>query len=415
LDEVIFNTTEFVDGNAFRFKTKSKFGIKGFSYSEFKEELKLGDIMAASSCFPGGFEPMKFPHDFQHTQSIKLNNSSFISNDKSIALLDGGIIDNQGIDSLLNYFDSKKIKKKDQASLFMICDVGSAEVKDFQFSENTLGADFSNHSIHSINNKIVRGYGSLQRGLSLLMIFCLICFFLTGIKNSFLTGVLIATLSFTGLIKLCLSKYWKKANRQKQKIEQKASSFVGEAYVQHLRRSGILNSRISSLVNPILDRAQSLALMTHTIFMKRIRSLSYDKLYDPKKFEFKRISINIKSLNTTSAYNINNISSEIRDCPEIFKKQRKAVLSGALNDVEDAANFATKLWFSEEDYDEKMLDKLIRSGKVHACYFIIKYILRYKEKGTQSGYYNLSETDRDAMEHILDQCLEKWNILVSNS
>ena len=68
LKEIIFNATEFKTGTAFRFqKTQhaSKIGNgKIWIKEEHAKQIRMSDIMAASSCIPGAMEPINFPHDF---------------------------------------------------------------------------------------------------------------------------------------------------------------------------------------------------------------------------------------------------------------------------------------------------------------------------------------------------------------
>jgi predicted acylesterase/phospholipase RssA len=145
VNEICVNATDFTHGQQFRFQhdgTKEYRGVFGNKYlsinSESQEQdedvrrekkaahwktikqIKLGDILAASSCFPGGFEPMMYPNDFawrnkeagQALTPQKLlaaieSDDRFINKknnaggeDKPIAaygLMDGGIVDNQGI------------------------------------------------------------------------------------------------------------------------------------------------------------------------------------------------------------------------------------------------------------------------------------------------------------------------------
>jgi predicted acylesterase/phospholipase RssA len=76
--EICVNATEFSNGLSFRFQTQNDpdtNGRIGNGYIFFKEDeksqqaadrIKLGDVLAASSCFPSGFEPLIFPNDFTH-------------------------------------------------------------------------------------------------------------------------------------------------------------------------------------------------------------------------------------------------------------------------------------------------------------------------------------------------------------
>src|SRR5437588_553864 len=96
LEELSFNATDFTHGVAFRFvKTQSARVRSGNNYMRVEPEtagkIRLADAVAASSCFPGVFEPIVFPDDFAHALPAAT----------SVPLMDGGIFDNSGIESLL--------------------------------------------------------------------------------------------------------------------------------------------------------------------------------------------------------------------------------------------------------------------------------------------------------------------------
>lgn len=136
LDQVCVNSTELANGQSFRFQSQNSAnqagnGKVGNKYIFFRAgsqqvfgKLRLADILASSSCFPGGFEPLIFPEDFTH-QKLSASELSggvvfkdnpfsttrnpedlfkdeqFNLNPKRFGLLDGGIADNQAIDSIL--------------------------------------------------------------------------------------------------------------------------------------------------------------------------------------------------------------------------------------------------------------------------------------------------------------------------
>ncbi len=108
--EVVFNTTEFRHGVAFRFQRsgnpKARIGNRHLSVPKGEAaKIRLADILAASSCFPGGFEPIAFPDDFvwpenQVPQAVR--EAVYAPPvEGPIALMDGGIFDNQGATSLV--------------------------------------------------------------------------------------------------------------------------------------------------------------------------------------------------------------------------------------------------------------------------------------------------------------------------
>lgn len=119
LKEMIFNATEFKTGFAFRFQ-KSDYDCligngKIWLDPKYARSIRMADIMAASSCIPGGMEPMMFPQDF-HWPGDKWRtrgrSERFICDSiekdleknfgtNTIPLMDGGVYDNQGITSVM--------------------------------------------------------------------------------------------------------------------------------------------------------------------------------------------------------------------------------------------------------------------------------------------------------------------------
>ncbi|PZR26066.1 MAG: hypothetical protein DI538_26810, partial [Azospira oryzae] len=107
LEAVVFNSTEFNNGNNFRFRSNGNQRFGNYKYKipwEQATEIKVADALAASSCFTGGFEPILWPRDFVHGKSPQLEAES--KKGAALGLMDGGIFDNQGLDSLLTYKNS---------------------------------------------------------------------------------------------------------------------------------------------------------------------------------------------------------------------------------------------------------------------------------------------------------------------
>jgi predicted acylesterase/phospholipase RssA len=134
LEAVVFNSTEFENAVNFRFRNGG-WSYSGNFYNRIPanqlREVKLSDVMATSSCFPGGFEPMCWPDDFVHTQSPNLealaakNAAADVS---PLGIMDGGIYDNQGIDSILRY---KENSEQPYFDLIILSDVASPDMKPY--------------------------------------------------------------------------------------------------------------------------------------------------------------------------------------------------------------------------------------------------------------------------------------------
>jgi len=130
LKEMIFNATEFKTGTAFRFQVsqfRCLIGNGNISLCrKHAGQIRIADIMAASSCIPVGMEPLFFPDDFRWpddpgkgkrkksaTQSTNQEIRDALSRNTNthkptFALMDGGVYDNQGITSTLLALNRRK-------------------------------------------------------------------------------------------------------------------------------------------------------------------------------------------------------------------------------------------------------------------------------------------------------------------
>lgn len=134
LEEVIFNSTDFNFALPFRFQNKGKFGNGNLTkktsiVNEVKKNIFLSDVIAASACFPVGFEPIIFPDDFMSLDSPEAKELKKLKHfENGVGLMDGGIVDNQGVNSILL---SQERRVKNPASngepldLIIIADVAS--------------------------------------------------------------------------------------------------------------------------------------------------------------------------------------------------------------------------------------------------------------------------------------------------
>lgn len=108
------NATDFTNGLAFRFQVTEKTGARqeqatGYGFDrklnkiriprEVARHIRLSEVLACSSCFPSGFEPLVFPKDFVLGDSEEVK--KFIAKTEPFGIMDGGIVDNQGIEPIL--------------------------------------------------------------------------------------------------------------------------------------------------------------------------------------------------------------------------------------------------------------------------------------------------------------------------
>ncbi|NND57004.1 MAG: patatin-like phospholipase family protein [Xanthomonadales bacterium] len=138
LKEMVFNATEFKTGSAFRFQVseyRCLIGNRNIALcKKHARQMRIADIMAASSCIPVGMEPLFFPDDF-HWPDDRIKPGRFGKTERptceainralernldtklpNFALMDGGVYDNQGVSSTLNALNRRKegIKEADR-------------------------------------------------------------------------------------------------------------------------------------------------------------------------------------------------------------------------------------------------------------------------------------------------------------
>ncbi|NQU85833.1 MAG: patatin-like phospholipase family protein, partial [Mariniphaga sp.] len=123
LEDICFNATDFSFGLAFRFQTTGAFGnykLKNTNLTKLSNEMKIADAIASSSCFPTGFEPLVMPDDFvsDHNSDTYIAIKSQDDFQKGVGIMDGGIVDNQGIGSVM----LANKERQNKYDLIMVCD-----------------------------------------------------------------------------------------------------------------------------------------------------------------------------------------------------------------------------------------------------------------------------------------------------
>lgn len=399
--DLIFNATEFRLGNAFRFRAhyynNQNDPLKNKTIGNGKVRLKeyvarqvrLADIVAASSCFPGGFEPINLPNDFD------LRNSSlpahlFINKDgtdnveiASVPLMDGGIYDNQGLDSMtLNIvgdeFSEDSMPPKIPYDLIIISDTN-------QRNDNMLDTDPPKGNPKSLLNKLKNRFARLLPFLpliALLLLFGLIASFallvwryysfaFTGTHESgeyivHLLTYLFPILLEGALILFLLVFFYFLLNK-----ETFLSDTVGEVKVggenfpigKYIGRMSF-----SELINFLTWRFKSVSVMASQIFMKRIRRLTVESRAILPFFNRIMAYNYIYDLNPTEP------RTELETAhPELIVCARLIELSKAAEKV------PTTLWFPKPD-SEQQLEALIECGEASACFSILKFLAGKRKK-----------------------------------
>ncbi|MCB0686426.1 MAG: patatin-like phospholipase family protein [Saprospiraceae bacterium] len=411
LKEVMFNATEFSTGVIFRFQNDGRFGNyhhpikKSVGY-----EVKLADVIAASSCFTGGFEPIEWPNDFIHEEALELQEEAPLL--VNFGLMDGGIYDNQGIDSILRAEARVDAKPYD---LIIVSDVTSPYMKGFKFLENKKNQGWRRWTLLGIRRGINRLFWGINAILLIALIYSLY-FLYRNYADNLLTGLLIGVSFFTFLISGFLFWLRFKTKRQFDKfsdyIEKELSDDLPIRDLKLLHFSEIPFHHWEAL---IVDRVKSLAVLVSDVFLKTIRRLVYGRLYDSPTHQYRRVSNLIRELTSADFYAKQSQGQREPDyfqnlpgCPSDLRGTYDQVIGPNLEKIaESAASFGTNLWFTETNKLEGRLEDLIVSGQASMCFNLLKYLVELR--GTpNNGFENLPVKTRSEIDLVWIQCLSDW-------
>jgi predicted acylesterase/phospholipase RssA len=412
LEAVVFNSTEFTNGIDFRFRNKGTgyFGNNYFRVDELiADEVKLADVIASSSCFPGGFEPIVWPQDFVHDKALKLKD--FAKSTDPVGIMDGGIYDNQGVDSILGYY---KNRYEPYFDLVIISDVASPYVHSFIPATDQPKEGFRKYNLKELFRKLIRLNRYINLGLAgFTILFALIPVFF-GYSDSWLTGL------FIGLSGSCLVLFILKmalvikARKGVKKMYDTLLKIIPHYFLERFSLLKIEELSFRRVETLIMDRINSLISMVSSIFLKIVRKLNYQRLYDDDLYEYRRISNLIKEL-TEKDYN-NRQQRKLTDGSTNNPGMSNSILNGSYQEVvgpmikavaEEAAGFGTTLWFTEKEQLSGMLDKLIATGQFNICYNILEYLEKiiFTEN---NGYEKLDNAIKNDLNNLYEQSKADW-------
>jgi predicted acylesterase/phospholipase RssA len=414
LEAVVFNSTEFSNGINFRFRNRGT-GYFGNYYIQIPQsvasEVKLSDAMAASSCFPGGFEPIIWPDDFLYDGAREL--FDYKSKKPSVGLMDGGIYDNQGVDSILGY---NKNSREPYFDLIIISDVASPYMESYQPTIRPDRQRAASPSLLSIYKKIQNANKKISSYMLLLFLILLFLPLIVGggYLNNFITGL---SLGLAGAIvllwvgkKLAVKYLLRKGNDLLQPL----IDLIPPFFRKPLSLMQIERITIDQLRPLLLDRVYSLKTLLMDVFLKVVRRLNYYKLYDNRVYHYRRISTLIREL-TEDDYN-ERLQRKTVDQPNSNAYLKNTILNGSYESVvgpnikklvEEVAGFGTTLWITPQNELDDVLNKLVVAGKITMCYNLLKYLEQVIfEEG--NGFNELPRNIREDLTTTYQRCKNDW-------
>ncbi|MFC6102378.1 patatin-like phospholipase family protein [Olivibacter domesticus] len=459
LEEVCFNTTEFYKGLLFRQNVKMKIDHSRtfdnqFRYGNFNinlnfnaaGKLKLADLLAASSCFPAGFEPIIFPDDFTyktlsgqedttvanldkrtlldnlyvglqelniseleklfgkervtdvinglpHNPSVESVKNAFINekirDDFKIGMMDGGITDNQALESMI---DAQKRRVKEKTTfrpfdLMLVNDVGSHYMEPYKLP--TGNDSYTGIKAISIKTVIVILWVLMLLGISLIagLIPKTDTF---GVRWPVIIGTTITILSGSILLILNLIRRFIEGNTDRLgglNLNKNFSPSIVSNLFEHFASTPIM-----VIFRMLKERISSVLVLNNDVFLKRIRFLLYDKTYESGKYRFKIKTNHVYDLSFSNDLNRHKKGLN-------FMEPSKSIQIIA----QTAFEMATTLWFDTTNQKNETLAALIACGQFTTCYNLLEYIYRLKTTKSKSGdtyYSGLTPTYQQKIDYL---------------
>jgi len=409
LKTVCFNATELNNGIAFRFQTNgypdSIFTVGNyylnFNNADVARKLKLSDVVATSSCFPSGFEPMVYPYDYMHKglnnvdemlMAINYKNNNPLKTgeitNKPFCMMDGGVVDNQGLGSMMmedNFRASHPPKKP--FDVMMVCDVGSYFMDQFVNPKET-NRWYKNLTINKVNNIMKVALVAFIAAIVLLFFGCT------------WRTVGLALLVFTfipGVIYLYLQRIFKE---EKQKM---AKTSFGRTLIKYI--GYFFGLRFTLLQQMIASRAQSMLLLNLKVFLAQERRQAYNSFYSMPAYKNRALSCFIYEFSSQhNAVRIDNL--ETRDKAWWPAVSHILEPTPALQSVATAATaVGTTLWFNSGVQTDR--DNVIACGQFTMCYNLLKRIYRLEVLDAKW------KTDQQ-LQGLKARLLEDWKLFQAN-
>jgi hypothetical protein len=407
LAEICVNATEFDNGISFRFQNSDGITRNGkvgnsklFLNTNFLHiigKIRLADMVAASSCFPAGFEPMIFPDDFTHPQLTAKELASTIYTSKhaqqiqalpdpayppeviqptpftvkdidskgcktpllTFALMDGGIDDNQGIQSMM--LADTRSNTDNKFDTLIVCDVSGSSMEPYVPAKENKQGLFGKYSLtfwgrfYGIFWSLIIALGLLNAQTWTLFGLDWQTILITTGSIFLLIGIAIFGYVYT-IYKKLLANDWGKIIHK----------YIGYFF----------NIRSSILQQMIMARAESMVKMTTDIFLKQIRRMGYNLFYAQKAWKNRRVSVRIYELSTQEYPN-----TEARmktKLPKLFG-QIPHPSDKILGMAQQASEMGTTLWFDESDQARHQRENIIATGQFTMCFNLLVYLSEIEE------------------------------------
>jgi len=388
LEQVCFNATDFSFGLTYRFQNRGYFGNNPLYRNNQKEinalrnEVELGDVIASSSCFPVGFEPLVFPDDYfkDHSSSSYKNLKGLDTFIEGVGIMDGGIADNQGIGSMMLIND----RMKGKLDLIIVNDVGSYKMKPWKQDATKIE---KKSTAKRVINKVLQYFSIkpiywtiLLVGLAILLLNNMKVFGPTDYVGWYILG---SALFGMGLL---LTIFGLVASSVKIAVLSRLKHLFNKNIPEALLDDILTFEKLDiSLIQVMLsNRVTSAMTMINDVFLKQMRRVNYDLFYSKNELKNKRI--------TATVYKLSGKKSPYMKTPA-YNKGIKAPSKNLESVCLTASETPTTLWWDKKDIVKNRMQTLIACGQFTVCYELMEYILELKAD-PESNIADFTEIDK---------------------
>lgn len=422
LKEICFNATEFHFALPFHFqKTEhhspdEKIGLEHVGNrkiripSEMAKEIRLADIIAASSCVPFGFEPINFPDDFTHSESQMLRMKHLLPKHTEegtrisypIGLMDGGIDDNQGVEAVLaaeermrNYppkLHAYRSNDKKAIDLYILSDGTNPTMDHYVQSSKDKIPFFGAWSFKVLQSL---GISSFIGGTTLLTI--------AGMQTE---AWIIMLLSVCGTIGILVAGLFLAVSRGFTGLTRRLG--VPGFFLKRMRHVDKL--KFATLNTLLANRRNSASQMITKVFIKQMRWFSFERVFGDKDWKPRVV------LNAVVELTHEEVEKRKRKYP-FYSKELLEPGEAMIQVAEKALKMGTTLWFTEGQLAGKhnMPDSIIACGQFSMCFNLLEYFEKYLwHPRYMKDYEKYSIQQKAAFAELHERLLIDWRKFKKN-
>ena len=332
--------------------------------------MRLADLMAATSCFPLVFEPIEYPKEFTFSNGEQPRGDNLLT----IPLMDGGMIDNQGIEPAIHARNQLIAEGKD-IDLIIICDAGTTandqEEKDWNLF------NISPRNIFAISAVVgILGYISV----------------IFSVRNEYPMMCVLMTAVTTVAFMLCVIL---------SKVDTILNSLLETRTQLSIKKSVLWRSSLKNIGTFFKSRVMTAYKMSDVVMSGNQKKLWYRSLRRipelTNKIQMNSISLFSKAKTWKSIVSRQNLERSYR--PDDRMKGIAQV----------ASSTKTSLWFSVQQLHDNVPAKILACGRFTTCWNLLVYIEKLK---------NLQQNERTAFHDWMiaqeQPILEIWNKFKQN-